>query len=242
MKKIKLFMAAALLAVCGTASAQFSNTSKSGGSGTGVTDWNAITFEFAPSNITYDYDDADDQSFTGLSLSWTHGFAISKTMPLFIETGLGVQWSFYKEEDGSVEDEDDYYSSDTRTDKFNMFSLKAPVSIGYQFDLANGKVALAPYAGIDLRYNLSGKIKEEESSYWENDYTDGILSSSEERDLFDKKDMGEAWKRFQIGWHIGAKCTFSQKYTLGIAYGADFSEIAKKTKTNAFRISAGIRF
>ena len=220
MKKIKLFMAAALLAVCGTASAQFSNTSKSGGSGTGVTDWNAISFEFAPSNFTYDYDDADDQSFTGLSLSWTHGFAVSKSAPIFIETGLGVQYSFFKED-----------FEDDESVKFNMFSLKVPVSFGYQFDLADGKIALAPYAGIDLRYNLSGEMKCDLGEW------------SSKLDLFDKKDMGgDAWKRFQIGWHIGAKCTFSQKYTLGIAYGADFSEIAKKTKTNAFRISAGIRF
>ena len=220
MKKIKLFMAVALLAVCGTASAQFSNTSKSGGSGTGVTDWNAISFEFAPSNFTYDYDDADDQSFTGLSLSWTHGFAVSKSAPIFIETGLGVQYSFFKED---LEDDESV--------KFNMFSLKVPVSFGYQFDLADGKIALAPYAGIDLRYNLSGKVKYEGDDW------------SSKLDVFDKDDMdGDEWKRFQIGWHIGAKCTFSQKYTLGIAYGADFSEIAKKAKTNAFRISAGIRF
>lgn len=221
MRKMKLFIAAAMLAVCGTASAQFSNTSKSGGSGTGVTDWNAISFEYAPSNFTYDNDDADDQSFTGLSLSWTHGFAVSKSAPIFIETGLGVQYSFYKED-----------FEDDESAKLNIFSLKVPVSFGYQFDLADGKVALAPYAGIDLRYNLSGKMK------IEGDIDDDI-------DLFDKKEMddwGEAWKRFQIGWHIGAKCTFSQKYTLGIAYGADFSEISKKAKINAFRISAGIRF
>lgn len=222
MKKIKLFMAAALLAVCGTASAQFSNTSKSGGSGTGVTDWNAITFEFAPSNITYDEEDYDDKSFTGLSLSYTHGFAISQSAPIFVETGIGVQYSFYNEDH-------EIFSIDY-TEKVNMFSLKVPVSFGYQFDLSDGKVALAPYAGIDLRYNLSGKMK------IEGDYSDKL-------DLFDKKDMdGNEWKRFQIGWHIGAKCTFSQKYTLGIAYGEDFSEISKKAKTNAFRISAGIRF
>ena len=220
MRKMKLFIAAAMLAVCGTASAQFSNTSKSGGSGTGVTDWNAISFEYAPGNFTYDYEDAKDQSFTGLSLSYTHGFAVSKSAPIFIETGLGVQYSFYKED-----------FEDDESEKLNMFSLKVPVSFGYQFDLADGKIALAPYAGIDLRYNLSGKLKYE-SDDW-----------SYKADLFDKDEMdGDEWKRFQIGWHIGAKCTFSQKYTLGIAYGADFSEIAKKTKTNAFRISAGIRF
>lgn len=220
MRKMKLFIAAAMLAVCGTASAQFSNSSKSGGSGTGVTDWNAISFEYAPGNFTYDYEDAKDQSFTGLSLSYTHGFAVSKSAPIFIETGLGVQYSFYKED-----------FEDDESAKLNIFSLKVPVSFGYQFDLADGKIALAPYAGIDLRYNLSGKLKYE-SDDW-----------SYKADLFDKDEMdGDEWKRFQIGWHIGAKCTFSQKYTVGIAYGADFSEIAKKAKTNAFRISAGIRF
>ena len=220
MRKMKLFIAAAMLAVCGTASAQFSNSSKSGGSGTGVTDWNAISFEYAPGNFTYDYEDAKDQSFTGLSLSYTHGFAVSKSAPIFIETGLGVQYSFYKED-----------FEDDESEKLNMFSLKVPVSFGYQFDLADGKIALAPYAGIDLRYNLSGKRKYEGDDW------------SYKADLFDKDEMdGDEWKRFQIGWHIGAKCTFSQKYTVGIAYGADFSEIAKKAKTNAFRISAGIRF
>lgn len=223
MKNFKFFVVAGLLAICGTASAQFSNTTNTSSSTTGVNEWESITFEYAPSKFAYD-GDGDDQSFTALSLGWTRGIGLSKTTPLYLELGMSLQWSFYKET------QEGYYGDYDM--KFNMVSMKMPFSLGYQFNLSDGQIALAPYAGLDLRLNLFGQMKKT--------YDD----DGEKWDVFDKDDMGkdDKWKRFQVGWHVGAKCTFSQKFTLGVAYGADFSEIAKKTKCNSFRISAGVRF
>ena len=64
-------------------------------------------------------------------------------------------------------------------------------------------------------------------------------------DLFSKKDMGSSsatWKRFQIGWQIGVKARLSRQFQLGVSYGSDFNEIAKKTKIATTSVNIGYTF
>ena len=250
MQKIKYLLLVAMLVVCGSASAQFSNTTKTtsaspavGGQQKGVDGWNTFFIEYAPTKFNYDGDEDDDDelSMNTLSFGWRKAFGVSQKVPLFVETGLGISYSFNNEED---EDSDDDLSIKWKT---NLLSLNIPVYLGYNFNLANGKIDLAPYLGVDLRVNLMGKQKiefggeyaSEAEEYWED------MDMPTEWNLFDKDDMGGdnyTWKRFQAGWRIGANATFSKKFTVGISYGSDFTEISKKTKTSSFRVTAGIRF
>ena len=152
-----------------------------------------------------------------------------------MEQPLGVQYSFYKEDLG---DGYDYYYDDYDAEqKFSMFSFKIPVNLLYKFDIPNSTVSLMPHAGINLRYNLSAKMKYT--------YEDYYYDESKEVDLFDKKDMGSdkaTWNRFQLGWQIGVKARFGQSFLVGVSYGSDFSEIAKKTKISTTTISLGYAF
>ena len=66
-------------------------------------------------------------------------------------------------------------------------------------------------------------------------------SKSESYNVFDDDDMGDAWKRFQLGWQIGATLNINQ-YNVGLSYGADLMELAKKTDTKTFKISVGVNF
>jgi hypothetical protein len=73
-------------------------------------------------------------------------------------------------------------------------------------------------------------------------------------DLFDEDDMGKdnTFKRFQAGWQIGAKARFNGGFTIGVAYGSDFSNIweakAKgssskaKAKVNTTTLTIGYAF
>lgn len=253
MQKIKYLLLVAMLVVCGSASAQFSNTTKTtsaspaiGGQQKGVDGWNTFFIEYAPTKFNYDGDEDDDDelSMNTLSFGWRKAFGVSQKVPLYIETGLGLSYSFDK---NTVED--DYYDFSIET-KTSLLSLNIPVNVGYNFSLAEGKVDLAPYFGIDLRINLLGKQKYKET--WTDSETDSYFEYAEDEDeddeedynLFDEKDMGKngTWKRFQAGWRLGLNATFSQKFTVGVSYGSDFTEIAKKTKTSSFRVTAGIRF
>ena len=114
--------------------------------------------------------------------------------------------------------------------------MKVPLNFVYRYNIPNSNIALCPFAGVTLRFNLFGKEKLD----W--DIED---EEPEELDLFDKDDMGSqdaTWKRFQIGWQIGAKALFNNKVTLGVSYGSDFSEIVKKTKVNTTTVSLGFIF
>ena len=251
MQKIKYLLLVAMLVVCGSASAQFSNTTKTtsaspaiGGQQKGVDGWGTFFIEYAPTKFNYDGDEDDDDelSMNTLSFGWRQAFGVSQKVPLYIETGLGLSYSF-----GNIEEEDGDDDLSMKW-KYNLLSFNIPVYLGYNFNLSNGKIDLAPYFGVDLRVNLAGKKKiefdgkyaKEAEEYWKDAY-----DLPTEWDLFDKKDMGskdETWKRFQAGWRLGLNVSFSQDFTVGVSYGSDFTEIVKKTKTSSFRITAGIRF
>lgn len=223
MKAIKIFAVAALVAVSTSASAQFSNGPSK--STSGAEGWSSLWVEWNPSTWNYDVKNADDESFNAFSVGYSQAFNVAPGTPLFLEAGLGVQYSFK-----TLEDEDDYYYYyDDEDLKYNGFSVRIPVNLIYKFDLPNSSVSLMPFVGVNARYNLSGKL-----SY-----------GDESRDLFDKKDMGSekaTWNRFQLGWNIGVKARLGGSFIAGVSYGKDFSEIAKKTKISTTTVSIGYAF
>lgn len=256
MKAIKFFAVAALMAVSTGASAQFTNGGSPSASSSVNTDgWSSFYFQWNPSSLNSDNEHTDDQSFTGLTLGYSKAINIMQTSPLYLEIGAALQYSFYTidpedEDDYSIdpEDEDDYYyyyylSPSTRSGssyysddyyyydegdiKWNMFSIKVPVSLTYDIQVSEG-VSIAPYGGLTARFNLFGSKKN---------------GDSKSRDIFEKK-VGKSYvaKRFQLGWQIGANVKFNHQWFLGVSYGTDFSEIAKKTKISTTSITAGLIF
>ena len=237
MKQIKIFLTTAMLAVGATASAQFTNAASKGSKGVVNTDgWGTFYLQWNPSTLQVDVKDADDLSFTGFSIGYNKAFSVSKSSPLFLEAGVALQYSF-----NSEDEDEDYYCNPTTTYKTNFFSAKIPVSLMYKFDLPNSNVSLVPFVGVDFRFNISGKQKIE----YDCDYPDhNYHHSDDEFDLFDKKDMGknDVWKRFQAGWHIGINAHLGENWLIGVSYGSDFSEIAKKTKVSTTSVTLGYRF
>jgi len=232
--KIKLLTLGVLLAVSSTVSAQYydpinwkTTVYELDGS------WSTVWAEFNPSNLVYDISGADDQSVTGVSLGYSQAFNVIPNTGLFLEAGLGMQYTFYNE-DESVTYEG--YKGKME-EKFSMWSAKIPVNFMYKFAIGNSGFSLSPYAGLTLRYNFSAKIKEEVT-------IDGE-SESETIDLFKKSDMGGSdytWKHFQLGWQVGLKAIIGNTVMIGASYGYDFNEIAKKTKLQTTSISLGVVF
>lgn len=139
--------------------------------------------------------------------------------------------------------------------KYNMLSLKVPVSIMYDWKINNSNVHIAPFAGITMRYNIFGNKKMEYN--FNSDYKKKLIEeyggkrdfeeefSEKSLDLFDKKDMGSkdaTWNRFQFGWQLGVNARFNDKFLIGASYGSDFSEICKKAKISAWSIQLGYTF
>lgn len=228
MRKIKFLAMVALLAVTTSASAQFTNST--GGKSSSLSNvsntdgWSTLWVEWNPSTLKIDAKGADDISFTGLSVGYSKAFSVAPS--LFLEAGLGVQYSFYTDDD-----------DDDLEIKTNLISAKVPVNLMYAFQIPNSSVALIPFVGANLRFNISGTQKLE--------YDDGYYSDDEDFNLFDKKDMGSSdatWKRFQIGYQIGVKARFTESFLVGLSYGSDLSEIVKKTKVSTTSITLGYTF
>ena len=231
MKRLKYLATLALMVASLNTSAQFANGGGSSASSVSTEGWNTIWAEWNPSTFLIDVKNADNQSFTGLSLGYSRAFSVMSSHPLFVEAGLGLQYSFYNE------DMNDDYGYDDGDIKFNMFSLKAPINLIYKFEIPNTSISIMPFLGVSLRFNLSATLKEE--------YDDGVYSSSDKYNLFDKDDMGsskETWNRFQIGWQVGSKVGIGKNFILGLSYGTDFSEIAEDWKIGAGTISLGYVF
>lgn len=212
MKKI-FIMAACLVAMATTASAQFmgggsaSSSSSSDGEGYTSIRLHYNNFEIEPKNGSYD-------AIPSFGISLVKGWAISQDMPLFLEAGVGASYTtgeLYKDEDLGLKWE------------YSAISAEIPVNIGYKFQI-NDEFAIMPFVGVSARYNIT--CKAEGKPYGENAY--------------DKKAEDDV-KKFQFGWQIGARAMYNQ-FSVGVSYGADLNEIAKDSKAKSLIISVGYNF
>jgi hypothetical protein len=235
-------MLAGALTMTSTAFAQFANSGKSsGGSSADIADYNRIGISYTNTNYSpnhsenLDGDDVDSFSLDGVSIDYIHGFAVSPTLPLFVETGIGFTYA------STSEEYEDYYDY---TDKINSFNLQVPVNLAYHVAIADD-LTLAPYIGLNLKYGLSLKEKisyDVDDEYFEQYFND--IDTEESINLYDTGD-DLSFKRFQIGWHIGVGLQY-QKVYLGLQYGTDFTPVLKdgkfKLNTSDFKVSLAYCF
>ena len=191
MKKIKFLAVAAMLAISTGAFAQS----------------NSVYFQWSPSEFKMDH---SKFNFTGLSLGYNRTFGITESVPLSVEVGGALQYSFGKE-DGT---------------KMNMFSIKIPVNLTYDWDVTE-RFTIAPFAGLMGRFNIWGQWK----------------YGGESTNMF--SDDGGC-KRFQLGWQAGANFKLDKKYYVGCSYGTDFTNFWKGhhggAKVHAINVTAGMYF
>ncbi len=178
-------------------------------------DYSTLYLQWNPSSFK---EDDESESFNGFSAGYNHAFSLSQSIPLYLEAGLGVQYSHWSKERSGYEI------------TLNMLSAKVPVSLAYKFDIPNSEFSIVPNVGLDFRFNIIGRMKVK-SSYGDESWS-----------VFSDDDMGDdAWKRFQVGWHIGANFMY-KSLLLGASYGTDFSEIAEDAKVHTASITLGYCF
>lgn len=151
----KMFLLAFLAIMCVQVQAQIvtSRSSMITTTRTPQIGWSTFGLEYLPS--TFKYDD-DSESFSGLALVYTRATSLSGTTPLFLEWGIGGQYSFYSKHGVDI----------------NFASVKIPINLMYDFQIPNTSINIDPYIGLKCRGNVWGTVK--------SDYDD------EKYDLFDK--------------------------------------------------------
>ena len=212
MKNFKLFLAACLLGLATAANAQFANSSAASVSENNDA-WDGIRVSYNLFAIEADDLLGDDLDKIGaFEIGYVKAFSISSTMPLFLETGASLLWA-----------KGDLFDDQGLKLSMDMMSINIPVNLAYKFDIKEG-MSFVPYAGLFLRYNLSG---ETEASQYGNKVTS---------DMFDE-DEGDG-DRIQYGLQIGARLDFN-KFNVGVSYGFDINEIMDDTKTNKIAFTVG---
>ena len=231
MKKVKLLAIVAMLAIGINASAQKAQVLPCG--------WQSVWFQWNPSSTRSDYDYYNNMKFNGISLGYSKAFSVSKELPLYLEAGIGIQYSYDKKTASApMEDLSIQYS----TKKFRMLSAKIPVSLSYKYDIPNIKVSVLPFIGVNFRVNALAR-QNTENVIMKN----GVITYQQrsKADCFDSDDMGKSdftWNRFQAGWEFGVKATYDSKYLIGLSYGKDFNEIGKNTKIHTTSLTLGYLF
>ena len=232
MKKFKFLLTAMLLACSSMSFAQFMNSkgSSSAASTSDVAAWHGLRFSYDRTFMSYDYEGADDNNMNGFTIDYVHAFKITQSLPLFIETGAGLNFARWSDS----ESEEIYGYECEIKNSITTLGLTIPVNLVYGIGI-NDKMAFKPFTGFYLRANLMGKSKYELT-------VDGE-SEDETYNLFDKDDMGDdgTWNRVQVGWQIGTTLDIN-KFNIGIAYALDFNEIAEKLKSSKFQVRLGYNF
>lgn len=276
MKKVRLFLMAFMSLVAVSASAQFVNsgnksqtaTTSSFNSGSSykvdLNGWDRVTVSFSPLKYITDIKGEDGFNMTGFSLGYEKGFSIAKNLPIFVATGVNMQYAFKSLDHEDLSEAIGSYCSvswnggnyDLKA-SYSTLNLKVPVNLAYKFTF--GDVSLIPYAGLNFKLNLLGKMKfalddsddlpegSSEEDLWDDlkDYNDFSQSTN----LLDKKEMednlgadkDQVWKRFQMGWQIGVGLDYNNLH-VGLGYTKDIMELCKKVKTSSVMVSLGYNF
>lgn len=210
------------------------------------TDYKAVE-KYSRLNFGYDLwtisaSGSDGTGYNGFYIDWViQGTPLSRTIPLYLEWGLRFNAEFYSKDENGF-----------KTTANNM-AIAVPLNLTYRLPLGDSGVKLSPYAGINFKVNVSGKqtseyqVEEEHRGFegTRHEFTYTTNSNQKiERNPYSKDDMGSSdatFKRFQMGWQIGANLDI-KKFTIGLSYGTDFIQIAKKVNTSTFTVGIGFNF
>lgn len=156
----------------------------------------------------------------GFGIGYIHGFPLSSTYPVYLETGVKYTSKWWGET----------FTMQTRGlsygqyhDNINLSTFNVPLNLAFQFTPAED-VYITPFIGLNMKMHISGKYSQK-----------SIINDETVKDswsVFDDSDnaMGKdgTWTRFQAGWQIGIGLRYAPYY-LGVSWGTDFNRICNRS-------------
>lgn len=243
MRHLRTLVIVFFMVAMSTAFAQSTTSGKSvSRMGVGLDSYNRVTLGYNPLTVKYDIDDVSDDVLHGFTVGYTHGFGVSRKVPLFVELGARLNFATRKDNvDEEMEIED--YGLDLGTVRMSHLHLDVPVSLAYKWTMPNGKVSLTPYAGLALKFNL---VMNEKADFGRDiERIEELLGYKipDKFNYFDKDDVGKdmCWNRVQVGWQVGVGMDYKALY-VGVHYGGDFGEVAEDVSTSNWAITLGYNF
>lgn len=207
--------------------------------------WKALSVSYNP--VTLEPKHGDNLDLTGVSLVYSKAFKITNSLPLYVEAGVGAQYTFGTDDSDKTTDD---LGSITFEQKYSIVSAKVPVNVMYAFEVPNSKITIAPFAGVTANLNLLATRKADVSltgMYADMaDLVNEFMPSGwdDSKNMFDKDDMGDSdncLNRFVLGGQIGANVYFGNYY-VGGSYGFSLTDALKDVKQNVCSITLGMKF
>lgn len=154
------------------------------------------------------------QAFNGVSTGLLGHSRLTKSIPsLFYEVDLGLQYSFYSENNSD----------------FSMLSAYSALGICYKFDIPNAPISIIPKAGIDLNSLWMAKIK-----------SGGQKINLRSKDDMGSSDA--TWNDLEFGCHAGVDFWLWKHLFVGFSYVYYMTPIAKDLYMAQANISVGYCF
>lgn len=184
--------------------------------------WSILGLEYLPSTTIQAINSGTWKEGHAFAISYTQAVAMTKSMPLFLEWGLGAQYSSY--------------GNERVGNALDFLSVKAPLNIVLDIHISDTKIHLDPYVGLCVRGNAWGRtfyITKDYSSNNEEKFSDPIS-------FFDNT----GYKLFQIGGHFGVKARFESGFFVGVEHGSDFNTFINDDKKiiSGVSVSGGLVF
>lgn len=147
----------------------------------------------------------------GLTLGYLKSYNVVKGLPVFVEYGANIQYTFGKASSEGLfnEDFEEYDDSDFYV-KARTLAVNVPVNASLRLSFNNDEIAVTPFVGLNFRFNLLGKTIE------------GNGDTKHKTNLFEADEEDGAFKRFQAGLNYGVSVSYDV-YTLSFGQVSDFT-------------------
>lgn len=239
MRKAKLLVAAVMMAMGVSASAQLTKD---------FTGWTRVELSFDAQSWKVKSGSASLESTDkekGLAFGFMKGISISQKLPIFLDLGGRISWTHSHEDlkvggwDGGLYNLQ-YKQVTVGKDTRNYMNIAIPVNAAYKFSFS--KVALTPFFGPNFKFTFLAKEKRECTNL---DYEEDFISkyNSEYDDNLLKDDDVRV---FQFGLNVGLGVTLKSKFYFGYTFQPDLSSFEKygdwKLKAKNNYITVGYNF
>jgi|GEM_PF-4098083 len=177
----------------------------------------------------------ESDSRTSYIFGLTYEFPLSKTLPIYGETGLMVADKGYRE---FYEDD---YEDETEEFKLSLLYLNVPFVVSYRLQLSPD-FSLQPFLGLYLGYAISGKMSYEYNYY--DDYYDKYTTVKDSETKLFKKG---GYERLDMGMRYGLSASYGDAL-VSLGWESGFMNIQNDAPKNysltnkSFFFSLGYKF
>lgn len=218
MKHTNIIIAAMLLIVCQTASAQYdydydeygnpryarsqyrynnySNDFEDG--------WCSTYLKYSPLQLTSSAKGVDNKTFHSVTFGVSYDYQLSDS-PFYVDAAFETTGAWFSKR----------YSGGTKY-SMDIYYSKIPINLAFRLNITEG-FAIVPYGGANIKWNIYGEEREKDE-----------FGYTQKWRLFDDDyTYDDDYNRFQLGYQAGVKLLIGNSFSIGASWEADLTNFCK---------------